>query len=166
MRWCLSVVERGGSVTTMTIEPVREHYDLTSDPAHAFETYVNRIGEWWHPLYTEGADTFDGVTIEPSVGGSVVERHRDGRRFEWGTVRSIEPAREISYTSNLGQAGGDPTLVSVRFEPAAGGGTSVDFEHGGWNETNAADRAKFTDWRLILDRFAHLADEGTARIRP
>jgi hypothetical protein len=121
----------------MTIEPVREHYDLKSDPVHAFVTYVNRIGEWWHPLYTDGADTFDGVTIAPEVGGNVVER------------------------SNLGQNGGDPTLVRVRFGPAPGGGTSVDFEHGGWNETNAADRPKFTDWPLILDRFAQLADEGT-----
>ncbi len=144
----------------MTWEPVREYYDLTAEPTRAYETYVDRIGEWWHPLYTGNADTFDGVTIEPVVGGAVVERHRDGSRVEWGRVRSIEPGRGISYTSKLGQGGGDPTVVTVRFESAAGGGTAVTFEHGGWNATNAADRRKFTDWRLILDRFAQLADEG------
>jgi uncharacterized protein YndB with AHSA1/START domain len=145
----------------MGIEPVREHYDLTSDPAHAFDVYVHRIGEWWHPMYTEGADTFAGVTIDPHVGGAVVERHTDGRRYEWGTVRSIVADEEISYTSNLGLDGGDPTVVSMRFAAAAAGGTSVDFEHGGWNDTNAKDRPKFTEWRLILDRFAQSADDGS-----
>jgi uncharacterized protein YndB with AHSA1/START domain len=145
----------------MSLEPLREHYDLTSPPTHAYETYVTRIGDWWHPLYSGNPDTFDGVSIEPVVGGVVVERHRDARRVEWGRIRSIEPGRAISYSSNLGQRGGDPTVVTVRFEPAAGGGTAVEFEHGGWNETNAAARPRFTDWRLILDRFAQLADEGT-----
>ena len=36
----------------------------------------------------------------------------------------------------------------------------VRFRHGGWNEGNAADRHKFTDWRLILDRFAALCPPG------
>jgi hypothetical protein len=45
--------------------------------------------------------------------------------------------------------------VSADFEPV-GAGCLLHFAHGGWTEGNAADRRKFSDWRLILDRFAAL----------
>jgi hypothetical protein len=38
----------------------------------------------------------------------------------------------------------------------------VEFEHGGWNEGNGQDRAKFRDWPVILERFAAVA-EGSER---
>jgi hypothetical protein len=34
----------------------------------------------------------------------------------------------------------------------------IRFAHGGWTEANVADRSKFGDWPLLLDRFAALAD--------
>jgi hypothetical protein len=33
----------------------------------------------------------------------------------------------------------------------------VEFAHGGWTEGNVSDRAKFTEWAVMLDRFAALA---------
>jgi hypothetical protein len=46
----------------------------------------------------------------------------------------------------------------VTFEVQAEGGTLMTFEHGGWTQENATDRVKFTEWSLILDRYAALAD--------
>ncbi|HET6981579.1 MAG TPA: hypothetical protein VFI53_05525 [Myxococcaceae bacterium] len=40
----------------------------------------------------------------------------------------------------------------MTFEPATPG-CSVRFEHGGWTEANAEQRAKFREWPLLLRRF-------------
>jgi hypothetical protein len=37
-------------------------------------------------------------------------------------------------------------------------GCNFRFEHGGWNDGNAADRDKVSEWPEILDRFVALAD--------
>jgi hypothetical protein len=42
-----------------------------------------------------------------------------------------------------------------------GPGCIFRFEHGGWNETNAATREKFGDWPVMLDRFAALVGTRT-----
>jgi hypothetical protein len=44
----------------------------------------------------------------------------------------------------------------VTFEPAAGG-CRVRFEHGRWTAENADQRAKFSEWPLLLRRFAAVA---------
>jgi hypothetical protein len=38
----------------------------------------------------------------------------------------------------------------------------VQFAHGGWTEANAGARKKLDDWRIMLDRFAALADSAEA----
>ena len=144
----------------MDFDPITEHYDLRCEPDHAFDVYVSRIAEWWHPDYTEDKATFSGVTIEPHIGGRVLEHHSTGESREWGTVTALVPGRHLAYTSNLGQRGGDRSTISVDFTPRDGGGTSVDFAHGGWNVSNVHDRSNYDEWRKILDRFAHMADVG------
>jgi hypothetical protein len=57
--------------------PITHEYSVRCDAAHAFAVYTGRIGEWWDPRYTANADTFEGVTIEPYVGGRVYATHRD-----------------------------------------------------------------------------------------
>ena len=49
----------------------------------------------------------------------------------------------------------------MEFEPS-GDGTLVRFAHGGWTERNAAQRGKFGDWLVMLDRFAALANAEAA----
>jgi hypothetical protein len=142
----------------MDLDPITEHYDLLCDPDHAFDVYVSRIAEWWHPDYTEGMASFSGVTIEPHVGGRVLEHSSNGESREWGTVMALVPGQHLAYTSNLGQRSGERSTISVDFTPGADGGTSVDFAHGGWNASNAEDRSNFDEWRKILDRFARMAD--------
>ncbi|MGH2361159.1 MAG: SRPBCC domain-containing protein [bacterium] len=121
------------NVTPMSLEPIAHEYDLRCSPAHAFDVYVNRIGEWWHPDYTANPQSLEAVTIEPRVGGRVYATHRDEGEDTWGRVTVWEPPRRLVYTSTLAQGQDDPSEITVRFTPS-GDGCKVRFEHGGWNE--------------------------------
>jgi hypothetical protein len=53
--------------------------------------------------------------------------------------------------------------VAVEFVPGEGEGEpasdcTLRFAHGGWTDANVAARKKFGDWRVMLDRFAALAE--------
>jgi hypothetical protein len=95
------------------------------------------------------------------AGGGWGRRRAAQRRRDrtWGQVTVWQPPTEFAYTSNPGlEPDVEPSLVSAHFAPAAKGGTVFDFAHGGWTESNAGTRGKFTEWRNTLDRFAAAAD--------
>jgi uncharacterized protein YndB with AHSA1/START domain len=97
------------------------------------------------------------VTIEPRVGGRVFATHSDIGDDDWGEVTVWEPGRRLVHTFTLAQGSTPPSEITVEFVPRDTGCT-VGFAHGGWTEANAALRDKFTEWPVILDRFAALAD--------
>ena len=138
------------------LEPITFEYRLACSPERAFATYSERIGEWWDGRYTANAETFESVMIEPGVGGRVFEQHRGGDELDWGQVTVWEPGGRLVHTFALAQDPANPSEVAVEFVPDEGG-TLVRFAHGGWNEQNVADRRKFGDWPMLLDRFAALA---------
>ena len=118
----------------------------------AFTTYVQRIAEWWDPRYTASPDTLRAVTIEPRVGGRVFATHKDFGEHDWGEVTVWEPGRRLVHTFALAQDPAHPSEVAVEFVDGEGGST-MRFAHGGWTNANVADRAKFGDWPVMLDRF-------------
>ena len=130
---------------------------LRCSAQHAFAVYAGRIGEWWDPNYSANAETLRSVTIEPRIGGRVFATHEDLGEHEWGKVTVWEPGRRLAHTFTLAQDPQAPTEVSVEFA-VDGDGCNLLFAHGGWTEANAADRAKFSDWPVLLDRFAELAE--------
>jgi hypothetical protein len=147
------------SIATLSDGSITHELTLRCAAEHAFDTYAGRIGEWWDPRYTANAETLEGVTIEPRVGGRVFATHRDMGRHEWGEVTVWEPGRRLAHTFTLAQDPEHPSEVAVEFVPGPeGSGGTVRFAHGGWTDANAKDRAKFGDWPLLLGRFATLAD--------
>jgi hypothetical protein len=140
---------------------ITHDFPLRCSAEHAFAMYTGRIGEWWDPRYTANADTLQGVTIEPHVGGRVYATHDDVGEDDWGEVTIWEPGRRLVHTFTLAQDSQFPSEVAVEFrsdEREGGTGCTVRFAHGGWAEANAEVRKKFGDWRVMLDRFAALAD--------
>jgi Activator of Hsp90 ATPase homolog 1-like protein len=129
---------------------------LRCSAQHAFAVYAGRIGEWWDPNYSANAETLRAVTIEPRIGGRVFATHEDLGEHEWGKVTVWEPGRRLAHTFTLAQDPQAPTEVSVEF--VDDDGCNLLFAHGGWTEANAAARAKFSDWPVLLDRFAELAE--------
>jgi len=146
----------------MELRPIVHEYVLQCGVESAFEVFAGRTGEWWHPDFTPDASTFRDLVIEPKVGGRVLQVHDGPAEFDIGTVTVWDPPGRLVYTSTLAQPAGHTSEISVTFTPA-GDGCRFHFEHGGWNATNAADRDKFAQWSLILDRFAALADANEAR---
>jgi hypothetical protein len=142
-----------------SVSPITHERSLRCDPEHAFATYTGRISEWWDPRYTANADTLEGVTIEPRVGGHVYATHRDMGEHDWGEVTVWEPGRRLVHSFTLAQDPQHPSEVAVEFVDEAGSCT-VRFAHGGWTEASAKDREKFGDWPIMLDRFTALADAG------
>ena len=141
----------------MPLEPIAYDYGLRCSIERAFDTYANRIGEWWHPAYTLNAVTFATAKIEPRVGGRVYAVHEIEGEVDWGRVRAWEPSVRLVHSWTLAQPEDAPSEISILFKPQARG-SAMRFEHGGWNEANARARAKFSDWRIILERFVALAN--------
>lgn len=139
----------------MTLGPITQEYSLRCTPDEAFAAYTERIGEWWDPRYTANAETLEGVTIEPAVGGRLYATHSDMGEHEWGRVTVWEPGERLEHTFTLAQDPQHPSEVSVEFAPA-GDGSTLRLAHGGWTEANAGAREKFNDWQVLLDRFAGL----------
>jgi activator of Hsp90 ATPase-like protein len=145
-------------MTAATISPITLEYPLRCTAEQAFAAYADRIGEWWDARYTANAETLDAVTIEPWVGGRMYATHSDIGEDDWGEVTIWEPGHRLVHTFTLAQDREYPSEVAVEFAPDEGEGSTMRFAHGGWTEDNAAVRSKFGDWRVLLDRFALLAE--------
>jgi len=111
-------------------------------PEVAFQLFTAEIGRWWKrgTNYWNDADKGQELRLEPGVGGRLVEVYdpETGDGFEVGRVLAWEPGRRLVFTWR--QAGWEPsesTEVEVRFE-AAGAGTRVTVEHGGWERVRSA----------------------------
>ena len=135
-------------------EPIRHQLVVDCTPVEAFDAWVDGIGQWWHPDYTPDPAGFRGAGIEPRVGGRVYLVDATLGDVVWGRVLAIARGALVVHTSTLGQTSEHPSRITVQFVPLDEGGTRVELEHGGWDEGNASFRDKFTDWPLILDRYA------------
>jgi len=140
--------------------PITQEYRLRCTAGHGFATYADRIGEWWDGRYTANAETLQAVTIESRVGGRVYATHSDSGEDDWGQVTVWEPGHRLVHTFTLAQDPQHPSEVAAEFVPDESGGCTLRFAHGGWTAENEAARSKFGDWRVMLDRFAALADSG------
>ncbi|HVE97834.1 MAG TPA: SRPBCC domain-containing protein [Mycobacteriales bacterium] len=139
------------------IAPVRRSVTVVSDPGTAFRVFTEEMAAWW-PLLTHsvgGADAV-GVTVEPRVGGRVVERLRSGAEETWGTVTEWSPPTRLGLTWHPGRAPSEETRVVVTFS-AVGAETLVELEHTGWESRadGAAIQRNYDEgWVLVLGAFA------------
>ncbi len=57
----------------MNLDPIVIRYRLTCALDQAFNTYIRRMPEWWHPQYTANADTFTGDAELANGGRALLE---------------------------------------------------------------------------------------------
>jgi catechol 2,3-dioxygenase-like lactoylglutathione lyase family enzyme len=145
-----SPTEGGGSAAG----PIEHAYDVACSPDRAFVAFTREIGQWWHPAYAPPG--LVDVDIEPVLGGACVMRLEDGSSYRWGTVAAWEPGH-VALDFMLAQDPDHPSHLDIRFEPSATG-THVSFSHGGWTAGNVAGRARFSEWPILLQRFAAQAE--------
>lgn len=146
-------------MTHEPLSPITHERRLRCGARHAFAVYTGQIGEWWDPRYTANPDTSESVTVEPRVGGRVYATHSDLGRHDWGEVTAWEPGGRLVHSFTLAQDPESPSEVAAVFEEDEAGSV-LRFAHGGWTEANAEHRPKFSDWPVMLDRFAALAEAG------
>jgi len=124
----------------------------------AFELFFDRMGEWW-PLDTRSVNLANASTcfVEPSVGGRIAEKTRDGQEAMWGTILVWDPPRRAVFTWHPGVPDMVATEVEATFTPL-GKQTRVDVEHRHWERLGslaAEIRGRYEGgWVPVLQRFA------------
>lgn len=134
------------------MDPIVKELTLRCSPDHAFDTWTERIGDWWPVAdYSLLGPESRHVTIEPEVGGRVYEDDGAGATAVWGTVTVWEPRTRLAHTFT--PWAGAETLVEVSFT-AVDDGCRVRLVHGGWGEASAEARPGYaTGWDDVLGRF-------------
>lgn len=119
------------------VEPIIKEIRVSVPPSRAFEVFTAQMAQWW-PLdsHSHSAGSLgkpaQSITIEPVVGGALVEGMHDGTTSQWGTVQTWDPPQTVAFTWHPGRSTEDQTLVTVTFEPVDGG-TLVRLVHSGWD---------------------------------
>jgi hypothetical protein len=118
------------------IEPVRKTVHVPLEPGQAFTLFTDRIADWW-PLGTHSLSanrlkkSSSGLTVEPRVGGRILEACADGETRPWATITAWEPGKRLSVSWYVGRPETEATEVVVLFE-AAEGGTRLELTHSGF----------------------------------
>jgi len=161
-------------VTALRRPPVRQSVLVRCARAHAFETFVARMGTWW-PVnpFSAGKDRVRDVTVERRVGGRVYETWADGTQVQWGELLAWDPPERFAMTWVIVSALTEVELTFAELGPAL---TRVSVVHSGWEKLSDEQLAKDcalpggylggafdTGWALILGRLAAAA-EGTAEV--
>lgn len=135
--------------------PIELSYDLACSPELAWDAFVRRIDEWWHSAYAPPG--LREIRIEPVVGGAATMSLDDGTTYRWGTVTASDRPRHFAQTFTLAQDPEHPSTLDVTFEQRPRG-CAMRFAHGGWTAGNVAGRARFSEWGILLDRLAAVAE--------
>ncbi len=139
------------------LSPVLASTRVRVSPPDAFAAFTGGLGSWWDPRLTPDATTYRGAEVEGRVGGAVRLLH-GADAYEIARVTAWEPGARFGLDFWLALDPAHPTTVTVDFTPQEAG-TLVTLAHGGWTPANGVHRAKFTEWPLLLARFAAHADE-------
>jgi catechol 2,3-dioxygenase-like lactoylglutathione lyase family enzyme len=136
--------------------PIELSYQLDCTQEEAFDAFTGRISQWWHPAYAP--EGWRSTRIPGEVGAHVTMELQNLATFSWGTVTAWEPPRHYAQTFTLAQDPEHPSTLDAWFSPGDNGGCQMRFAHGGWTAGNLAGRARFSEWGILLDRFAAVAE--------
>ena len=108
---------------------------VSADPARVFEAFTDEIGQWWRPngLFDPTRRRGGRMSMEPGIGGRLLETHADGEVDEIGRIRTWDPPERLAFTWTPTSFTEDQeTEVRVRFE-SIDDATRVTVEHFGWD---------------------------------
>jgi uncharacterized protein YndB with AHSA1/START domain len=154
------------SMQAQETEAIRRSVTVECSVEHAFETFTDRIHEWW-PLSRFSIDADESgsapktVIFQGGAGGQVYERTKKGEELKWADVVAFEPPRRFVLAWNPSREQDRPrTEIEVTFTDVDGR-TRVDLEHRGWE--NLGERATEArqgysqGWESVLAGFAESA---------
>jgi uncharacterized protein YndB with AHSA1/START domain len=148
---------------------VRREVTVAADPAKAFRLFTERFDEVKPHEHTLLDAPLASSTLEPEVGGWIVDRGTDGSECRWARVLTFDPPHRLVFSWRIGPDwrlvvdDANASEVEVTFTPADGGGTRVVLEHRhlerhgpGWDSLPPA-LGNADGWPQYLQRFEALA---------
>jgi uncharacterized protein YndB with AHSA1/START domain len=146
-------------------EAIHRTVSVDCSVEHAFETFTDRIHEWW-PLATHSIEVGETGSAPETVvfdgpGGRVYERTTKGEELDWAHVTAFEPPHRFVLEWNPSRDQDRPrTEIEVTFTDEDGK-TRVDLEHRGWDrlgEQAAEARQGYNQgWQVVLAGYADKA---------
>lgn len=123
----------------LPVPPVVKRIVIGLEPERAFDRFTARMSDWW-PTATHSVSRDPRVTVsmEPGIGGRLVERDGTGAEHVWGRITVWNPPRQVGFTWHPGRPSATAQQVTVSFSPEGKGKTAVELVHSGW-ETLGAD---------------------------
>jgi uncharacterized protein YndB with AHSA1/START domain len=121
---------------------------VAKPPAVSFKVFCEEMIEWW-PGGFRGKDS--RPRLELRVGGRFYERTPEGGEYDIGRVTAYEPPALVAFTWRA-PSWDVTTQVEIRFS-AENGGTRVDLEHSGWEQSAKTRDARTnydTGWGTVL----------------
>jgi uncharacterized protein YndB with AHSA1/START domain len=151
------------SMQATETEAIRRSVVVDCSVEHAFETFTDRIHEWW-PLGTHSIDqgetgsAAETVIFQGGAGGQVYERTKGGEELKWADVVAYEPPHRFVLAWNPSREQDLPrTEIEVTFTDD-GGKTRVDLEHRGWerlgDRAGEARQSYSQGWETVLGLYA------------
>lgn len=134
------------------LEPVIVETTVDTGDEAAFDAFVLRINDWW-PMdpFSMSKGT---LSMDPILGGQIIETSADGKCFVWGHVTAIEKPHRIELAWYVGSTVETATQISVTFDPFGEDRTVVRLVQSGWEALGdkAAQIRTQNDggWRQIL----------------
>lgn len=147
---------------------VRHEVVVKGAPAAAFAAFTERFDEIKPREHNLMDSPIVSTTMEPRVGGAVVDRSEDGSECRWGRVLAFDPPDRLVFSWDIGptwQLEADPanaSEVEVTFTAEGEDRTRVALVHRhldrhgpGWPSLrDGVDDAR--GWPLYLARYADL----------
>ena len=137
---------------------IRKSIWIGCSPETSFRVFCEDMADWW-PGGFGGEDS--RMFLEREVGGRLYERRADGTDYQIGRVTAYQPPLLVAFTWRAPSWDVD-TQVEIRFSAEAGG-TRIELEHGGWDESATRKYRNSYDsgWSMILRHYqAAFAESG------
>jgi uncharacterized protein YndB with AHSA1/START domain len=152
---------------------VQHHVVVPTGVEQAFDLFTQRVGDFKPPEHNLLGHAVVETTLEPRVGGNIVDRAADGAECRWATILAYEPPDRLVFSWNISprwQLETDPehtSEVEVRFVGESPDRTRVELEHrhldrhgSGWEDVREGVDGE-EGWPLYLARYAALVPSGS-----
>ena len=147
------------------LPPVRKSFVVPLGQAAAFDLFLRRLPEWWPIGRQSVSNNAVSCHVEPTVGGRLYEKTRDGGEADWGVFRIVDDPHRVVFTWHPGLPPTAATEIEVTFT-ALPEGTRVDLEHRNWERLGvraSTMRTLFDNgWVGVLACYAALAGGSQA----
>jgi uncharacterized protein YndB with AHSA1/START domain len=130
---------------------IRKSIKVARSPEVSFRVFCEQMSQWW-PRGYGGEES--RMFLEGRIGGRLYESRPDGTEYEIGRITVYQPPSVVAFTWRA-PSWELTTQVEIRFI-ADGEATRVEFEHSGWDQSEAlleARKSHDSGWDFMLGHY-------------